>query len=118
MNQPIKTILMLFFVVTMGTAFSSKINITVKSNDKACTGLGFTVDGARRGGFGKKYKTKGPRGKVYSFGYRIGFISSKDIYCGDLVLEQDSFVSLITKGGICLAKLEHSSFALLPVNSR
>jgi hypothetical protein len=95
----------LMSILSFGLYASQKISVTVKSDYKKVSALGFSVNGSSHGGLGNSYSSKGPKDMTYSFGYREGLIFSKDVSCGTLFLDKDSIVLLKSDGNSCNAEL-------------
>ncbi len=97
----IKIFIAFFITVFTCHAFADDlIEITVIATDKAMA-VGFLVEGKKLGGLGKTYSGKGPVNREYFFGYRKNVFRGSDIPCGSSVLNKNSKVQLVTKGGSC-----------------
>lgn len=88
-------------LLSMPVFAADTISISVTTTEKSAAALGYSVDGKRSGGPGKSYLGKGPRNKMYSFGYRKNSVKGVNVACGTLILTQDSRVTLTTNGNKC-----------------
>ncbi|KTD31635.1 hypothetical protein Lmor_2511 [Legionella moravica] len=81
------------------------IKVTVKTLEKNAIAIGFTVDNKEYGTLGKSYSGRGPKDKVYSFGYRKDSLFGDNVSCGALTLTQDSTIMLIVQDNKCYSVL-------------
>lgn len=85
----------------MQTFAGETIKVTVKTKDKKAAAIGFSVEKKESGSLGKSYTGKGPKDKEYQFGYKLDSVFGPSVYCGALVLTQNSVVNLIKQDGQC-----------------
>lgn len=90
----------------MPDASQDTIQITVTMEGDDVAGVGYIVDGVKYGSSGKMFSGTGPKGKVYTFGYRKIHRTSTRIDCGKMRLDQDSHIVLTIEGMVCHSKLE------------
>lgn len=82
------------------------ITVTVKTKIVNAAAIGFTVDGQNYGSLGREYSGKAPAHRDFSFGYRKDSIFGADISCGNLVLDKNSTVLLITDNNRCISVIQ------------
>ncbi|CAM2812615.1 hypothetical protein [Legionella worsleiensis] len=81
------------------------IKVTVKTTEKNAIAIGFTVDHKEYGTLGKSYTGRGPKDKVYYFGFRKDSILGENVSCGSLTLTQPSTVVLMMQENKCYCAL-------------
>ncbi|HVT62663.1 MAG TPA: hypothetical protein VHD33_04160 [Legionellaceae bacterium] len=94
---------------TYAFTISEKVKVVVHTNEKTVAGIGCHVDGKKLGGPGTFYVCKGPKNKMYQFGFRKYSVSGPDIKCGALTITKDSDVTLIMKDDVCHSVLREAN---------